>query len=82
VSNLAVIQQLIAAAAEVPVESLDPTRPLEELNVDSLTVLEVMFDIEDKFSIKMPEERVPIKTLQDIVDLVDRLVAQRSGEPK
>ena len=78
-SNLAVIQQLIAASAEVPVESLDPNRPLEELNVDSLTVLEVMFDIEDRFEIKMPEERVPIRTVRDIVDLVDRLVAQRSG---
>ena len=78
-SNLAVIQQLIAASAEVPLESLDPNRPLEELNVDSLTVLEEMFDIEDKFNIKMPEERVPIRTLQDIADLVDRLVAQRSS---
>jgi acyl carrier protein len=82
VSNLAVIQQLIAASAEVPVESLDPNRPLEELNVDSLTVLEVMFDIEEKFNIKMPEERVPIRTVQDIADLVDRLVAQQSGASK
>ena len=77
-----VIQQLIAASAEVPVESLDPNRLLEELDVDSLTVLEVMFDLEDKFKIRMPEERVPIKTVQDIADLVDRLVAQRSGGPK
>jgi len=82
VSSLGVIQQLIAASAEVPVESLDPTRPLDELNVDSLTVLEVMFDIEDKFGIKMPEERVPIRTVRDIADLVDRLVAQRSGGSK
>ena len=81
-SSLGVIQQLIAASAEVPVESLDPTRPLDELNVDSLTVLEVMFDIEDKFGIKMPEERVPIRTVRDIADLVDRLVAQRSGGSK
>ena len=73
---------MIAASAEVPVESLDPTRPLDELNVDSLTVLEVMFDIEDKFGIKMPEERVPIRTVRDIADLVDRLVAQRSGGSK
>jgi acyl carrier protein len=82
VGTLAVIQQLIAASAEVPVESLDPNRPLDELNVDSLTVLEVMFDIEDKFGIKMPEERVPIRTVRDIADLVDRLVAQRSGGSK
>jgi acyl carrier protein len=82
VSTLAVIQELISASAEVPLESLDPNRPLEELDVDSLTVLEVLFDVEDKFKIKMPEERVPIRTLQDIADLVDRLVAQRSSGSK
>jgi acyl carrier protein len=82
VSTLAVIRELIAKSADVPVESLDPNRPLEELQVDSLTVLEVMMDIEDKFKIKMPEERIPIRTLQDIVELVDRLVAQQSGAPK
>ncbi len=81
-STLSVIQEMIAESAEVPIESLEPTRPLEELNVDSLTVLEVMFDIEEKFKIKMPEERVPIRTMQDIVDLVDRLVVEQSGGPK
>ena len=81
-STLAVIQQLLAAAAEVPVERLDPNRPLQELDIDSLTVLEVIFDIEDKFEIKMPEERVPIRTVRDIADLVDRLVAQRSSVSK
>lgn len=81
-TTLAVIREMIAASAEVPLESLDPSRPLEELNVDSLTVLEVMFDVEDRFKIKMPEERVPLRTLHDIADLVDRLVAQQSGGPK
>jgi acyl carrier protein len=77
-STVSLVQQLIAASAEVPLENLDPDRALEELNVDSLTVLEVMFDIEEKFAIKMPEERVPIRTVRDIANLVDRLVAQQS----
>jgi acyl carrier protein len=78
VSTVKVIQELIAASAELPIETLDPNRPLEDLKVDSLTVLEVMYEIEDKFKIKMPEERVPIRTLQDIAELVDRLVAEQS----
>jgi acyl carrier protein len=77
-STVSLVQQLIAASAEMPLENLDPDRALEELNVDSLTVLEVMFDIEEKFAIKMPEERVPIRTVRDIANLVDRLVAQQS----
>ena len=69
---------MIATSAEVPIEKLEPDRPLQELDVDSLTVLEVMFDLEEKFKIKMPEERVPVRTVQDIADLVDRLVAEQS----
>jgi acyl carrier protein len=81
-NTLGTIQQLIAAEADLEVEDLDPSRPLEELGVDSLTVLEVMFKIEETFGIRMPEERVPLRTVQDIVDLVDRLVAERSSRPK
>ena len=81
-STLTVVQELIAKSAEVPIERLEPNRPLQELDVDSLTVLEVMFDLEEKFEIKMPEERVPVRTVQDIADLVDRLAAEQSGKPK
>jgi acyl carrier protein len=81
-STLTVVRELIAESAEVPLEKLEPDRPLQELDVDSLTVLEVMFDLEEKFKIKMPEERVPVRTVQDIADLVDRLVAEQSRKPK
>jgi acyl carrier protein len=82
VDTLSTVQQLIAAEADLQPESLDPRRPLEELNVDSLTVIEVMFKIEDTFGIKMLEERVPIRTVQDIADLVDKLVVEQSAKPK
>ena len=81
-STLTIVQEMIAASAEVPIEKLDPNSRLEALEVDSLTVLEVMADLEDKFGIKMPDERVPVRTVQDIADLVDRLVAEQSGVPK
>ena len=76
--TLTTVQQLIAAEADLKLEDLAPGRPLEELGVDSLSVLMVAFKIEDTFGVKMPEERVPFRTLQDIADLVDRLVAEQS----
>lgn len=80
--TLATIQRLIAEHAELKIEDLQPGRPLEELGVDSLAVLEVMFEIEETFGVRMPEERIPLRTVQDIADLVDRLVAGRSSRPK
>lgn len=80
--TLNVVRQLIAAEAEVKLEDLEPGRPLEELGIDSLTVLEIMFRMEETFGIKMPDERVPIRTVQDIADLVDRLVTEQASRPK
>jgi acyl carrier protein len=42
---------MIAASAEVPIEKLDPNSPLEALEIDSLTVLEVMYDLEEKLGL-------------------------------
>lgn len=80
--TLTTVQQLIAAEADLKVEDLAPGRPLEELGVDSLSVLMATFKIEETFGVKMPDERVPLRTVQDVADLVDKLVAQRSGRPK
>jgi acyl carrier protein len=79
---LTIVQEMIATSAEIPIEKLDPNSLLEALEVDSLTVLEVMFDLEEKFGIEMPEERVPVRTVQDIADLVDRLVAEQASRLK
>jgi acyl carrier protein len=79
VDTLSTVQRLIAEEAEVDVKELGPNRPLEELGVDSLRVLEVMFKLEDIFGVEMPEERVPIRTVQDVVDLVDHLLARKAA---
>jgi acyl carrier protein len=36
-----------------------------------------MFNIEDEFHIKLPDERVEIKTIQDIASIVERLVSEQ-----
>ncbi len=68
---------------EMSEADLQPESSLETLGLDSLSVIEFMFVLEDEFKIKLSDERVEIKTVQDIVTLVDRLVAdQHAAEPK
>ncbi len=61
-------------------EQLTPDAQLESLGVDSLSVIEFMFNIEDQFKVKLPDERVEIKTVQDIANIVDRLMAEKKGD--
>ncbi|BBI98576.1 hypothetical protein FGKAn22_02690 [Ferrigenium kumadai] len=64
---------------DLQIENLTPDATLESLGLDSLSVIEFMFNLEDELKIKLPDERVEIKTLQDVVNLVDKLLAEQKG---
>jgi acyl carrier protein len=78
-SSLETIRRMMSEQFELKPEALTPDAQLESLGVDSLSVIEFMFNIEDEFKIKLPDERVELKTVQDIANVVDRLIAQQKG---
>ena len=79
-STLQTVQKLIASALDLDPETLDPVRPLEELGIDSLTVMECLFKIEDEFKISIANSDLAVRTLQDIADMVDSLLAAKVAE--
>jgi len=59
-------------------ENIDPTRvtpeaSLEELKVDSLLLLELLFEFEDKLGVTIPHDIPPPKTVGDLLGIVDGL---------
>ena len=52
--------------------------PLEGLGIDSLGTVELLWNIEDAFKIKLPSEPVELPTLGDVVRYVDDLVARQA----
>ncbi len=78
-STLQTIQRMMVEQFELKVADLTPDAQLEALGLDSLSVIEFMFNIEDEFHIKLPDERVEIKTIQDIASIVERLVAEQQA---
>ena len=76
-STLQTIQRMMVEQFELKAENLTPDAQLEALGLDSLSVIEFMFNIEDEFHIKLPDERVEIKTIQDIASIVERLVSEQ-----
>lgn len=78
-SSLETIRRMMSEQFDLKPEALTPDAQLESLGVDSLSVIEFMFNIEDEFNIKLPDERVELKTVQDIANVVDRLIAQQKG---
>ena len=56
-------------------ESTDLNR---DLNLDSLAVMELMFELEDRFNISVPMNLLPeVSTIGDLTQLVRRIEARR-----
>ena len=55
--------------------------PLESLGIDSLGTVELLWNIEDAFQIKLPSDPVDLPTLGDVVRYVDELIARQGAGP-
>jgi acyl carrier protein len=75
------IRALIMRDFELPPERLQPDTLLEEIELDSLSITELVFSIEDEFHITAENTIPPFKTLGDIAEYVARLIAQRDAKP-
>lgn len=77
-TTLQTVQKLIASELDLDPAELDPTRPLQELGIDSLAIMECLFKIEDEFKISVNSSGLSVSTLQDIADMVDALVLAKA----
>jgi acyl carrier protein len=75
------IRAIIMRDFELPPERLQHDTLLEEIELDSLAITELVFQIEDEFKITADNTFPPFKTLGDIADYVARLVAERDAKP-
>jgi acyl carrier protein len=78
-TSFSTVAKLLAERLEVDVNTIHPETQLESLGADSLTVVELMFDLEDEFHVSLGDERPSLVVVQDIADNIDRLV---NAKPK
>ena len=69
------INEIIGIIAEqlvIDAESIKPeSEIIADLKADSLAIVEMLMEIEEKFGVSVPDEDVPnLKTVQDIADYV------------
>ena len=64
-----------AANADVDWSGVEETTSLESFGVDSLAVLDLIFDLEDAFDIKIePKEMMRMKTAGDLVGFIQERI--------
>jgi acyl carrier protein len=60
---------------DLKLEDLSSDAQLDSLGLDSLSVIEFMFSLEDELKIKLSDERIELKTVGDVANVVDKIIA-------
>lgn len=75
--SLGLIREFLQNRLGVTPERAIPEAPLKELGVDSLMMLELMFEFEDRFGITLAKDLKSPKTISDMAVLMDRLRSEQ-----
>ena len=76
-TTLARLTHLIHDKFGVALEVIDPDAPFASYELDSLTVAELMFEIDDAFRVTVPDEAATtVATLRQLAEVIDALSAK------
>jgi acyl carrier protein len=72
------MQAILNTKFDLAPDVLQPDTALKDLDVDSLSMVEILFAVEDEFEVEIPSEpaewQSQMKTFGDLVDYVDKLI--------
>ena len=75
------LQAIVAKKYSLDPATITPESTLESLGFDSLDLIELLFDVEDEFAIRVPQDggsALKTATIQDIVESIRALVPEDS----
>lgn len=70
-TTISALLDLVAEKFDKNLDELSPDTTLESLGIDSLGKIELIFDLEDHFRVRIPNEDAKVDTLGDVAALID-----------
>ena len=77
--NLTLLGEFLHKRENIDPARVTPEASFEELKVDSLMLLELFFEFEDKLGVPIPPDTPPPKTVGELLGIVDKLKAAKSA---
>ena len=77
--NLTLLSEFLHKRENIEPARVTPEASLEELKIDSLLLLELLFEFEDKLGVTMPQDITPPKTVGDLLAIVDGLTVGKDA---
>ncbi len=67
---------VIATTQRIPPEKISPDSTFEELGLDSLDAVNILFALEEEFKINIPDEQArEIRGVRGMIDGIEKLLA-------
>ena len=73
--KLTVLREFLRKRENIDPARVTPEASLEELRVDSLLLLELLFEFEDRLGVKMPQDIPRPKTVRDLLEIVAKVTS-------
>ena len=77
------VLRVIATSHRLPLESITPDSTFEQLGIDSLDRINILFDLENEFDISIDDEQAKsIANIPEMVDGIQKLIEAKEPGPK
>ena len=74
------VLRAIAASKRIPLETVTIDSSFEQLNIDSMDAVEILFAIESEFDINIPDEEVrSVRSVRQMCEGVEKLVGAKAA---
>ena len=77
------VLKVIATSKRIPLETVTIDSSFEQIGVDSMDAVEILFALENEFDISIPDDEVrQVRNVRQMCEGVDRLVAAKAAAAK
>ena len=80
-STLKELQDLMQEKYGLDASQVDPSTSLRASGVDSLALVEFIFDVEDRMGVTVPDDNPNMDTLAELAAVIDRVRAKSVPPP-
>ena len=79
-NTLDLIKDYLKQHMDNPPEDLTAESKLADIGIDSLGLLELLFELEEKFGINVPQDITPPETIGQLIEIVDQYKPAAANE--
>ncbi|PWU11593.1 MAG: phosphopantetheine-binding protein [Terriglobia bacterium] len=76
------VLKVIAASKRIPLEQVTIDSEFQQLGIDSMDAVEILFALENEFDISIPDEDVRnVRNVRQMAEGIEKLVAAKAAQP-